>query len=400
MEPDLDSLTSSILFAYIRSITPIINTRHTPFTDLYVPLTNLPAADINLRPEYLELLPHANLEASHLITLDDLPPFSKIATQLPPENTSWILVDHNSLQGTLGSIYSDRVHGVIDHHVDEHKVPEDTAPEPRIIEKSGSCTSLVTEYCQEAWDQVSSSAYSTGAANAQADAIVDDAAVVKTWDAQAAKLALASILIDTHNLKDESKVTPHDTNAVKYLEAKISLAPQKGPVFDRQKFFQDINSAKSRIDRLSVYDILRKDYKEWTEKDEKKIGISSVVKPVKFLVEKSQKEDSDAERNAFLDIVRKYAEDRGLGICAIMTAFEEHGGFHRELFVWALDPECVDSLKKFSAAAVEELKVEEHEASSSLDDTGSSETWRKVWVQKDLSKSRKQVAPLLREKLN
>ncbi|KAK3076590.1 hypothetical protein LTS18_012610, partial [Coniosporium uncinatum] len=137
---DLDSLTSSILYAYIRSSIP------TPgaFTPLYVPVTNIPRADIQLRPEFLALLPHANLEPHHLITLSDLPDLSEIKARLPPENTKWILVDHNALQGELGKIYAGRVVGAIDHHDEENMIPEETGVEPRVITKTGSCTSLVT----------------------------------------------------------------------------------------------------------------------------------------------------------------------------------------------------------------------------------------------------------------
>ena len=95
------------------------------FSQLYVPLTNIPASDIQLRPEFLALLPHANIESRHLITLDDLPALPDIQSQLAPENTRWILVDHNVLQGQLGTIYAHRVGGVIDHHDDENKYEND-----------------------------------------------------------------------------------------------------------------------------------------------------------------------------------------------------------------------------------------------------------------------------------
>ena len=120
------------------------------FSPVYVPITNIPAADIQLRPEYLAVFKHANIESKHLITLDDLPALSDIESKLAPENTKWILVDHNALQGQLGKMYAERVAGVIDHHDDEKKVPEDTGEEPRIIEKSGSClcSALGCGYCQ------------------------------------------------------------------------------------------------------------------------------------------------------------------------------------------------------------------------------------------------------------
>jgi hypothetical protein len=95
LNPDLDSMSCSLLYAYIRSLSPPKNA----FTPLYVPITNIPAADIQLRPEFLAVFKHANIESGHLITLDDLPALSEIETQLAPENTKWILVDHNALLG-------------------------------------------------------------------------------------------------------------------------------------------------------------------------------------------------------------------------------------------------------------------------------------------------------------
>lgn len=165
------------------------------FSPIYVPITNIPAADIQLRPEYLAVFKHANIESKHLITLDDLPALSDIESKLAPENTKWILVDHNALQGQLGKMYAERVAGVIDHHDDEKKVPEDTGEEPRIIEKSGSCTSLIANYCRPSWDMASLSALSSGAAHAQGDSMSNDAAFVQRWDADIAQLSLALSLI-------------------------------------------------------------------------------------------------------------------------------------------------------------------------------------------------------------
>lgn len=76
-----------------------------------------------------------------LISLDDL------REGLKAEDTKWILVDHNALQGELGKVYGGRVRGCIDHHDEEGKVPNkelcEAEGEMRIIEKSGSCASLV-----------------------------------------------------------------------------------------------------------------------------------------------------------------------------------------------------------------------------------------------------------------
>jgi exopolyphosphatase len=395
---DLDSFTSSILFAYIRSSFP----PQKAFTPLYIPVTNIPAADIQLRPELLALLPHANIEQHHLITLDDLPRAED--SSLDPENTRWILVDHNALQGAIGQRYSHRVAGAIDHHDDESKVPKDTGSEPRIIIKTGSCTSLVTTYTREAWDTLSSAAQISGAANAQSDSdiVVNDAAFASLWDAQVAKLALASVLIDTTNLQSDDKVTKQDLEAVRILESKIASSPQGSKNFNRDQFFQEISKAKRDIGGLKLPDILRKDYKEWTEGCQK-LGISSVVKQVDFLITKARDEnpESSSAEEAFLSSLKKFASDRKLDIMAIMTtSTSATGEFQRELLVWALNSASSPIAAKFEQQAKQELSLAPWQGSVKDIDHEGQDVWRKIWKQNAVQHSRKRVAPLLRKAMN
>ncbi|KAK7545013.1 uncharacterized protein J3D65DRAFT_46514 [Phyllosticta citribraziliensis] len=383
---DLDSLTCSLLFAYLRSQQP---PKHA-FTPLYIPVTNIPANDIHLRPEFLALLPHANLEPSHLITLDDLAPLDKLDQKLSPKKTRWILVDHNALQGVLGHVYGDRVAGCIDHHDDENKVPKDTADEPRVIEVSGSCTSLVTEYMRPFWDHLSSEGLSSGAAHGQSDGnvVVNDAYQINLWDAQVAKLALASVLIDTSNLRSTTKTTDHDVKAVKYLEAKITLQDSK---FDKDKLFAEISHAKQDIGGMRLYDILRKDYKQWDD-DGFQLGISSCVKPVEFLRSKVKEERGD--EHLFWQALGRYTGDRGVELYSIMTSYSDENGEHqRQLLLWALSEKGKRAAETFAESAAEELGLEELVGEWVAADVG----WKKVWRQKNLGASRKQVAPLLRK---
>lgn len=393
-EADLDSLTSSLLYAYIRSQAPPRNA----FTPLYIPLLNIPASDIALHPEFAVLFRHANISASHLITLDDLPSLSHIEQRLQSENTRWILADHNKLQGKLGTVYSSRVHGVIDHHEEENAVPNETEPEPRIVEKSGSCTSLVTQYVKSAWDSLSSSALSSGAGYAQGDSLINDSAFSQGWDAQVAKMALASILVDTANLTAKGKVEKPDKDGVAYLESKIRLSGKDVRSWDTAKFYEEINEAKGDIGSLSLNDILRKDYKEWTEGD-RKLGISSVVKPVNFLINKAQEEQPQRNHNSsFTNIIKTFAAERNLTIFAIMTtSTSSDGNFQRELYLQSQE-EGKDSVSRFEKTAIEELGLEplSSENVKQLPEENG-DIWRKTWLQKDVSKSRKQVAPLLRK---
>lgn len=381
---DLDSLTSSLLYAYLRSLNP----PQKAFTPLYIPLLNIPKADVGIRPEFAALFQHANISASHLVTHDDLPPFERIEDVLKPANTLWILVDHNKLQGALGSIYSSRVGGLIDHHAEENAVPQDTNPEPRVVEKCGSCTSLVVRTLRPTWDAISASSLSSGAAHAQGDSLADDSSVRKSWDAQVAKLALASVLIDTVDLASEHKVEAADREAVQYLNAKIQSSPMHARTWDRKEFYNEINDAKTNLDGLELDEILRKDYKEWTENGTK-LGISCVVKPLEFLAAKAQ------HPSAFDQAINTFTSSRSLDLFAIMTASTsspDHS-FHRQLFLQAPSP----ALSTFSQTAMDELGLQDlHVPGIGSSPPDNNTDVRKVWAQTNVAKSRKQVGPLLR----
>lgn len=165
-----------------------------------------------------------------------------------------------------------------------------TDPEPRTLEKAGSCTSLVVRQFIPVWDAISSSSLSSSVGHAQSsDCTIDDSAVSQGWDAQIAKFAIASILEDTVNLLSESKTEPVDRDMIAYLEAKIQMSPQDSRTWERDQFYNEINTAQQDIDSLSLSDIWRKDYKDWTE-NETKLGMSTVVKPLSFMVNKARQE--------------------------------------------------------------------------------------------------------------
>ena len=348
---------------------------------------NLPESGLRLRPEFASVCSHSNIPLSHLITLNDLPDqFGR------PENIHWILVDHNKLQGQLGSRYGSQIYGVIDHHDEENFVPQDTAPEPRILENCGSCTSLAVRYCKPAWDAISSNSLSSGAAHAQSEFAIDDSAVTQGWDAQMAKMAIASILIDTANLTAPGKVEQVDREAVEYLEAKIQMSIRDARSWNRKAYYEEINAAKRDIGRLSLDEILQKDYKLWTENG-LRLGMSSVVKPLRFLVDKAQ------SGPALKEGIEQFMEQRDLSIFAIMTTsttFE--GEFQRELFLQARKAAAVP-ISNFLDRAVSELDLRDMEIDglSAQRNLESESLGPWIWRQKAVNKSRKQVAPMLRE---
>lgn len=280
---------------------------------------------------------------------------------------------------------------MIDHHEEENAVPENTDPEPRVVEKCGSCTSLVVRQCKPAWDSMSSSSLSTAAAHGQGEVAMNDSAVTQVWDAQVAKMALASILVDTANLTALGKVEQVDRDSVDYLQAKIQLSSKDASTWDRDRYYKEIDEAKRDISSLSLTEVLIKDYKEWTE-DGAKLGISSIVKPLDFLVRKAGE-----EKSSFEDQLQQFMDERDLSVLAIMTTSTSFkGDFKRELLLQARASASSSAIKFAEQGAfdfnLEDLSIK---GVSSQDKPG--QTWRRTWLQKDVSKSRKQVAPLLRK---
>lgn len=371
---DLDSITCALVYGYLQSSKPEARKAER----FIVPITNIPSSELKLRPELTALLKHADLKPSDLLTLDDL---GKLHESLPPEKTDWTLVDHNVFLGDLGEHYADRVVGVIDHHDDEGQVPKDA--EPRIIENTGSCNSLVVNYSRKVWESISSAKSNTTKMDDDSSTGSDP----RLTDAQLAKLALGSILIDTVNFKAEKKVTEHDRKAVSYLEDKIEASPDPGKSFDRDAFFNEIDDAKSDLDGLTLEEILRKDYKQWDEKT-LTLGISSAVRSVEYLRSKAKDEKN------FVSELLDFAKDRNLDLYAAMSAHNEKGSFQRQLVLMAVkDGKAVEVAEKFVDDDANELKLEK--ADADLNDSAAG--WLRFWVQGNLEASRKRVAPMLRD---
>ncbi|KAL2875919.1 Exopolyphosphatase [Colletotrichum sp. CLE4] len=355
---DLDSLCSAVVYAYLRS--------HAAPHTLHIPISNLPRDDLKLRPEMTAALAHAKLKPSDLLTLDEIP------KDLAAKDSRWVLVDHNALTGDLAKKYSSSVVGCVDHHADDHKVPQDTGAEPRVVEKCGSCASLVVEYCRSAWEDLAKSE--------NGDSDVDE---------HLARLSLAAILIDTTNLKSKDKTTDKDTSAVSFLEKFTS---------GRDAFFDEISAVKEDISSLGFRDVFRKDYKQWEDLGEgfeassrhQVMGVSAIVQNLDYLLKKAGGDD-----NVLLGEFRNWAEEKKMDVGVIMTTSHPGGKFQRELLLWAFNENAVDYCKKFYQAYKDDLGLESW-GEGRLDQVSEGE-WRMAWHQKSLSNSRKQVAPMLRQ---
>ncbi|KAI1749873.1 exopolyphosphatase-like protein [Xylaria castorea] len=430
---DLDSLCSALLLAYFHTYSPpptqrgsagnsqslcgINNSNNT----LHIPICHLQRADLALRPEFAAVLRDADVKGEDVFTLEDvLPPppppphhhhhhhegnnnnnNSKKEEKksngeeilLRPEDTRWLLVDHNAMTGALGRAFGTRVFGCVDHHADEDAVPRDA--EVRVVEKSGSCMSLVVERCADIWEALGGSS--------------------RKIDAQLARLALAPVLVDTTNLGDENKTTAHDVRAVVRAEGKIAAhdAEEKGEVevekYDRDAFFKRIMDLKEDIADMSFRDVFRKDYKEWTAAVEGgvrdlRLGTSSVPRGFGYLVD--TKADGGGDPAAvFVDALEDWGREKDgsqgkMDLVVVLTGFrDQHGTFRRELLVWARSEAGVRAAELFEKNWGDRLGLETW-GDGGLDlKRDDDDGWRRCWAQRAVEHSRKQIAPMLRDAL-
>jgi exopolyphosphatase len=305
------------------------------------------------------------------------------------------LVDHNAWTGSLAARFpSPVIVGCIDHHEDEGVVPTVLPPgQPRVFAKCGSCMTLVVEQCKEAWDRLTSEG--------------GPSLNLKHCDAQLARIALAPILVDTANLTAKDKTTERDANAVRVAESKLlsalSASSAEGEAaaaaggawdYERGKFYDELTRLKEQIGGMSYRDILRKDYKRWSE-GSLSLGVSSVVQGFGYVIQ----EVGDKDQVAFLGALRHWAAEQKLDVVAVMTVSRPGGVFTRELLVWGLNEEGAKAVREFDLKYGSTLGLESWNAGEldggSIQGTDS-EGLRLCWTQRAIENSRKQVGPMLR----
>lgn len=286
-----------------------------------------------------------DIDTKNIFFTDDLTEL-KSASEL-------ILVDHNTVQGKVKDL-GIKVVGIVDHHEDEGI---STDANPRIIQKAGSCSSLVFKYWYD---------------------LIDDKSL---FNGEIVKFLLAPLVIDTGNLT--SRVEKVDTDVFKIYENYLDDV-------DTGAFYKDVRAAKDDIEGLSLEDIFLKDYKYFefevgSGDVVKKVGISSVVKPLAWL------KDSFPDLSS---LSHKYLEDSGLDVFIIMTSFlDKEDKFKREIAVLASD-ESNELLLQLSVDSVKEYLELEPQPQLSSDSPKF-----QAYIQKNLAASRKQVAPSFKRAL-
>ncbi|KAI0469494.1 exopolyphosphatase-like protein [Xylaria cf. heliscus] len=428
---DLDSLCSALLLAYFHTYSPLTkralsgdvgnsgaNNNNNNTSNLHIPVCHLERADLALRPEFAAVLRDAEIKGEDVFTLEDVLPSnyhhshrhhhegssssnsggsSSGGAPLHPEDTRWLLVDHNAMTGILGKVFGSRVIGCVDHHADEDVVPRDAAL--RVVEKSGSCASLVVEGCADIWEALAGSTPTSPESG-------------KMVDAQLARLALAPILIDTANLKDGTKTTAHDERAVGIAEGKISVDVEmtggegegegeggEGK-YERDTFFKRIADLKEDIAEMSFRDVFRKDYKEWSVGN-LRLGTSSSPRGFDYLVDTK----SSGDAAVFASALGEWGDEKDalgkMDLVTVFTGFQDEGGrFRRELLVWARSEAGIKAAKLFEESWGKKLGLESWR-DGVLDTEGDGDWggWRRCWAQGAVEHSRKQIAPMLRDAL-
>ncbi|KAK9472768.1 uncharacterized protein V1510DRAFT_378208 [Dipodascopsis tothii] len=358
---DLDSFTSSLVFAYLSQT----KERFQDYKRV-LPLFNIPREEVALRPELLHLLANLRIPSEDVICLDEYLEYVRAVPEAK-DSTDIVLVDHNNLLAELGELYGDRVVGIIDHHQNEGK-PLPANLDPELIRFSGSCSSLVVRYFDEYW---------TSACEFKKDV---------------ATLALGAVLIDTSNLT--AKETEDDIEAARLLlealgSATTVTALETGSF--RDTFYRDLHDAKNSVDSFSLRDLLRKDYKEWTEANGIKLGTSSSVKSLAWTSKKFG--------DGFLPGLRSWAAERKLDMFMAMTSYvDADGAFRRDLLMLNVNPALLPTATQFAAAAETEFKTVPFDtADPNLVCDADAGYW--CWDQRELKASRKQVAPAMRQTL-
>lgn len=257
--------------------------------------------------------------------------------------------------------------GIIDHHDPEDMFSQIAPSMKRYdIQKSGSCASLVAN-----WIMGKSSAYEFSPSVENGDRIFENE---KGANGEIAQLLLSAVLVDTANLT--VKVTPNDPPAVDFLSRFVSD-------LDLQKFYSEIQAVKSSIEGMSLEDLLRRDYKEY-DTSLGKLGISLVLRDISYLRDNFP---------LFEKEVHAYGKDRKLKVHIVMTVSGQGKEFHRGGLVITDDSKVMQAIRE---QGEEQYGFKDAEMFGVFADTEEGLLgW--VYVQNDLTASRKQIAPMARE---
>lgn len=194
----------------------------------YLPILNFSSQEMELRKDALFLFDRLSINIKDLLFEDTLSSFLLDAKK---GKLNVILVDHNRLAPSQEA-WKQYVDQIIDHHVDEKIKYPRLIKSKKLIDKVGSCASLLTEI------------------------IAHEAFISK----KIACLLLAPILLDTSNLSNLSKMTLRDS------EAALFLKNRAGDLYS-ENFYDELLKKRRDVTLLSPKSLLKKDLKIYQEGD-------------------------------------------------------------------------------------------------------------------------------------
>ncbi|KAI1305547.1 Exopolyphosphatase [Mortierella claussenii] len=362
---DLDSIVSALTTAFF-----LARDNNNKSKAIVLPFINIPKIDLTLRSDVKYVLSSNHIDSDLIFFRDQLPQLEQLVAN---DKLSLFLVDHNKVEGTMSSLQNASVVGVIDHHADENLYT--TTANPRRVQVVGSCASLVTdEFFKKAVEHEQSN-------NGSSD--------IPTWTQQLARFLLGPILIDTKKLDPEfNKVKPLDI-------AMANLVLPYTGWDSMDDLYQKIDEARHDTSKLSFYDLLRKDYKEWSiiqagTGQPVKVGISSVV----GLTEKYVQRDG---KTAIQQAIAQWAQNRSLDLFIVLlsdTLREELGGYQRQMIVHPI----LNNVKSLPDL-LEKDETLRLERAHTIDTDDFVERGGRAYFQRNSSCSRKQSWPLIQKLL-
>lgn len=297
---DLDSMVSSTMHAYHRSVSPLAGAITAGKTHSYVPVINIPRQDFALRTESVWLFESVGVDTRSWVFIDEI----DLDALHERGQLRLVLIDHNKLASHQKHL-ADAVEEIVDHHNNEHLYASSVVR--RVVEPVGSAATLVALELLEAHS--------------------DDASAV-VLDAGLARLLMGPILLDTVNFAaDSARFNEKDTRAYEALKQIIAAAGE-GEGQSPQALFDKLQAEKFNVASLSSRDLLRKDYKEFHlhisgGKRSVKLGISSVGQSIEAWA---------ANESDIPAALAKWFAEQGLDLLLANTAFfDQQKGFCRQL---------------------------------------------------------------------
>ncbi|KAF2122010.1 hypothetical protein BDV96DRAFT_562791 [Lophiotrema nucula] len=224
---DLDSMTAALAWAYHLEH----STQNSSKPIKAIALLQTPTDALDLRPENKLALDNSKMTSGHedLLTIDELP---EDPETLSRKIRGIVLVDHAiPLRKWSGS----KILSIFDHHKDSGAGPD---AEPRIFEKTASCTSIVSRQMLDELEELPGEYH---------------------MPHELLELMLSAIAIDSKGLTSDA-TTDADIEVSKRI-LKRSNWHDKDLMDVMEDLDDRLGDAKKDLDALSVRDLLRRDWK-------------------------------------------------------------------------------------------------------------------------------------------